>query len=63
MLRMYPFWQMTAENPQAVYACVNDGVAGCPKEIAGRSICIDGDIRWVLQHCIFPFPVCDTQRG
>lgn len=44
----YPFWQMTAENPKAVYVCVNDGEAICPKEIAGRSICIDGDIGEVL---------------
>lgn len=40
----YPFWQMTAENPQALYACVNIGQAVCPEEIAGQSICIDGDI-------------------
>ena len=40
----YPFWQMTAENPQALYACVNMGQAVCPEEIAGQSICIDGDI-------------------
>ncbi len=40
----YPFWQMTAENPKAVYACVNLGESGCPSEILDRSICIDGDI-------------------
>lgn len=40
----YPFWQMTAENPQALYACVNMGQAVCSEEIAGQSICIDGDI-------------------
>ena len=40
----YPFWQMAAENPQAVYACVNMGQAVCLEEIAGHSICIDGDI-------------------
>lgn len=44
----YPFWQMTAKNPKAVYACVNYGEAGCPEEIAGQSICIDGDIGEVL---------------
>lgn len=44
----YPFWQMTAKNPKAVYACVNYGEAGCPKEIAGQSICIDGDIGCIL---------------
>lgn len=40
----YPFWQMTAENPRAAYVCVNNGEAGCPREIEGQSICIDGDI-------------------
>lgn len=40
----YPFWQMTAQNPNAVYACVNFGEAVCPNEIAKQSICIDGDI-------------------
>ena len=40
----YPFWQMTAENPRATYACVNDGEAVCPREIASQAICISGDI-------------------
>ena len=44
----YPFWQMTAQNPKAVYACVNFGEAVCPKEIESRSICIDEDIAKVL---------------
>lgn len=44
----YPFWQMTARNPNARYACVNFGEAHCPKEIAGRSICINADIGDVL---------------
>ena len=44
----YPFWQMTYQDPEAVYACVNLGEAGAPKEIASRSICIDGDIGNVL---------------
>jgi NAD-dependent SIR2 family protein deacetylase len=39
----YPFWQMTHGNPNAVYACVNYNEAYCPKQIADRSICIDGD--------------------
>ena len=43
----YPFWQMTARNPKAVYACINDGEAVCPKEIAAQSICINGDINRV----------------
>ena len=39
----YPFWQMTRDNPKAVYACLNYGEAGCPKVIEGQSICLDGD--------------------
>ncbi len=45
----YPFWQMTMRNPQAVYACVNQGGAVCPREIAGQSICFDADIAKVLR--------------
>lgn len=44
----YPFWRMTYQNPRAVYACVNQGEAFAPKEIAERSVCIDGDIGEVL---------------
>ena len=40
----YPFWQMTAANPEAVYACVNQGEAFCPRDIDSQAICIDGDI-------------------
>lgn len=44
----YPFWQMTYQNPKAVYACVNLGEAYAPKEIESRAICINGDIGEVL---------------
>ena len=44
----YPFWQMTAKNPHAVYACINLGQAYCPREIEHQSICLDGDIQKVL---------------
>ena len=44
----YPFWQMTNDNPNAVYACLNYNEAYCPKDIEGRSICIDGDTADVL---------------
>lgn len=47
----YPFWQMTAQNPRAVYACVNYGEAFCPKEIEDRSICLNEDIQQVLDKC------------
>ncbi|MBR3403280.1 MAG: Sir2 silent information regulator family NAD-dependent deacetylase [Parasporobacterium sp.] len=45
----YPFWRMTASNPDAIYACVNYGEAICPAEIRERSICIDGDIGEVIE--------------
>ena len=44
----YPFWQMTARNPEAPYACINQGQGVCPHEIEKQSICIDGDIGEVL---------------
>ena len=44
----YPFWQMTAKNPKAVYACINNGEAVCPKEITAQSICINSDINRVI---------------
>lgn len=44
----YPFWRMTAQNPDAFYACVNLGEAYAPEEITGRSVCLDGDIAAVF---------------
>lgn len=44
----YPFWKMTAVNPNATYVCINFGEAVCPKEIAEQSICFDKDIGDVL---------------
>lgn len=44
----YPFWKMTANNPNATYATINLGQAVCPKEIEGQSICINDDIGTVL---------------
>ena len=52
----YPFWRMTYENPRATYACVNLGEAYAPREIAPRSICIDGDIDSVLRELL-----CDSK--
>ena len=46
----YPFWQMTAKNPDATYACINYGEAVCPNEIKDQAICIDGDIGKVLEN-------------
>ena len=46
----YPFWQITAKNPKAVYACINQGQSYCPEEIEKQSICIDKDISSVLKQ-------------
>ena len=48
----YPFWQMTAKNPNAIYACINQGQAICPDEIRHKSICIDGDISNIINKCM-----------
>ena len=48
----YPFYQMTAKNPNATYACLNLGEAVCPKEIKDRSICINADIGKVLEELV-----------
>lgn len=47
----YPFWQMSAKNSKASYACINYGQAVCPQEIEAQSVCIDGDIGNVL-NCL-----------
>lgn len=46
----YPFWQMTAKNPKAIYACVNHGEAYCPQQIKKQSICFDMDIAEMLEN-------------
>lgn len=48
----YPFQQMTVNNPQAIYACINYGEAYCFDEIRERAICIDGDIGEVMAELI-----------
>ena len=44
----YPFWRMTAQNPRAVYACVNWAV-DCPSGLRGQALGIQGDIGAVLK--------------
>ena len=46
----YPFWQMTAKNPNAIYACINQGQAVCPQEIGRQAICINIDLGNALQE-------------
>ena len=48
----YPFWQMTAKNPNATYACINNGQAICPTEIQHKSICINDDISDAIRKCM-----------
>ena len=48
----YPFWQMTAKNPNAQYVCINFGEAFAPYEIEKRSLCINDDIGGVLQELL-----------
>ncbi len=45
----YPFWQMTMQNPNGVYVCLNLKDLAVPQEIVEKSICIQGDIGKVLQ--------------
>ena len=46
----YPFWQMTMENKNSIYACINYKEAFYPEQIKDRSICIDGDIGEILKE-------------
>lgn len=48
----YPFWQMTRENPRAVYACVNLQDAVCPREIEQRSLCLEQDLAKTLDFLL-----------
>ena len=48
----YPFWQMTNDNPKAVYVCLNFNEAYCPKQIESQSICIDGDSGEVIEQLL-----------
>ena len=48
----YPFMQMTAENPKAIYACINMNEAYAPDKIADRAICIEYDIGKAIENII-----------
>ena len=48
----YPFWQETLTNPQATYVCANLGEAVAPREIEGRSICINADLARVIEDLL-----------
>ena len=44
----YPFWRMTAKNPNAFYACINQEQAVCPPEIQRQAVCVNTDIGAVI---------------
>ena len=46
----YPFWRMTAKNPNAFYACINQNQAVCPSEVQRQSVCIHADIGAVTRR-------------
>ena len=48
----YPFWRMTAQNPNAIYVCINFGEAIVPDEISSRSMGISADIGEMLEELI-----------
>lgn len=48
----YPFWNLTSQWNNAVYACVNQGEAEAPEEIRHKAICIDGDICGVVDEIV-----------
>ena len=48
----YPFWQMTNDNPKAVYACLNFSEAYCPEQIEKQSVCINGDCGEVIEELL-----------
>ena len=45
----YPFWQMTAKNPNATYVCINREQAFAPEAIANRAIAVNDDIGKILR--------------
>ena len=45
----YPFWRMTAQNPDAAYVCVNRDDSAAPAELGKRAVCLGGDIGGILR--------------
>ena len=44
----YPFWQLTAQNENASYICINLGESYCPDEIIDQAICVNADIGKII---------------
>lgn len=45
----YPFREMTRQNPDAFYVCINLSKEAVPEEIRSRSLCLAGDIGEILR--------------
>ena len=45
----YPFWRITAQNPNATYVCINFGEADCPKELENRALLLNADLADVIE--------------
>lgn len=45
----YPFWRMTNQWENSFYICINKGQAWVPDDIKERSMCLDADIKDILQ--------------
>lgn len=45
----YPFWKMALANPEAAYACLNQGEACVPPELEEQTLCISNDISDTLE--------------
>lgn len=48
----YPFWNLTANHKNAIYACINLQEAFCPPEIEKQCICIQDDIGKVINDLL-----------
>ncbi len=48
----YPFWEMTYQNKNSQYVCINKGQIYVPKEIENRSFMLDEDIAKVINEIL-----------
>lgn len=46
----YPFWRMTAQNPNAVYVCVNRDDPAAPAALGERALCLGMDAGRLLEE-------------
>lgn len=44
-----PFWEMTAQNENVFYACVNQEASHAPEHLKGKSLYLEGDLAEILK--------------